>query len=223
LTLLVLVAVTAFLSVRVAWHAWRQRDEVKDQRTTLAVVHQVFPAPVPYVDICSMVGRFQKVGPFLSTWSLENYHADQHAVFVDVVREEQPQFLLTNGTALDLNNPELSLLPDDAAALRTNFVPVWGPLWVAGHDVDVTSGAATFVNDIAGDYRTSTSAVIDDVEYAANAVVHLDRGPHSLRVPATSTERYVRLTTTKAQLPTTWPAAPKRRLFRKQQRGLFER
>jgi hypothetical protein len=54
-------------------------------------------------------------------------------------------------------------------------------------------------------------------------VVHLDRGPHSLRVPATSTERYVRLTTTKAQLPTTWPAAPKRLLFRKQQRGLFER
>jgi hypothetical protein len=222
-TSLVLVAVVAFLSVRVASHAWQQRNEVKDQRTTLAVVHQVFPAPVPYVDICSMVGRFQKVGPFLSTWSLENYRADHHAVFVDVVRQEQPQFLLTNGTALELDSPKLPLLPTDAAALRNNFVKVWGPLWVAGHDVDVTAGTVTFVNEIAGDYRSSTSIVLDDVDYPANTVVHLDRGPHTVRVAADSSERRVRLTTTKAQLLAQWPAAPTRRLFRKQQRGLFER
>jgi hypothetical protein len=270
-----IVALAVVLAGRVALHAQQQRDEVSEQRQVLDVVHAVFPTPVPYIDRCSMVATFQKVGPFLSTWVVENYRADQHAVFVDVVHEEQPRFLLADG-ALDFDakkkKNESRLLPDDEAILRRNFVPVWGPLWVAGHALELRAGVigdvsppapqetrlgdkpqsgflfeaqliggdvsppapqdtrlgdkpqsgflfeAQFVNDIADSYRSDAPVEVDGIAYAAGAAIPLSRGTHTLR----ASQPTARLLTTSAVLQPTWPPAPKR-LFRKQQRGLFER
>ena len=77
---------------------------------------------------------------------------------------------------------------------------------------------AQFVNDIADSYRSDVPVEVDGTAYAAGAAIPLSRGKHTLRAALHT----VRLLTTSAVLQPTWPPAPKR-LFRKQQRGLFQR
>jgi len=197
----VLAAVTAVATLAMAfplcWAAWRffdanRRDEVQGiQGVVLDAVHQIFPEPVPYIDRCGMVASFPKVGLFMSTWTLEDYRQRGTPVMADVLAREQPRFVLANVPSLDLGQPVLdvddgvyALLPADAALLRDNFVPHWGPVQVAGKRITLDDEHPSVTSSwaIGGRYvvETATPVRIDGVTRAAGDVVDLEPGPHTI-------------------------------------------
>ena len=159
------------------------------QEETVALVHRLFPDPVPYIDRCSMIGSFPKHGFFMSSWGLENYRARGVPVFASILQETAPHFVLANSPALasSLRGSATGvatqgLFERDAALLRSNYVHHWGALWVAGKRLDVEPRARRFELLIPGIYtlEASSRVGIDGRTYAPGAVLRLNRGRHEV-------------------------------------------
>ncbi len=168
------------------------------QRQFLEVVHRLFPEPVPYIDRCAMVASFPHAGFFMSTWGMEAYRARGRPVFADILRREQPAFIVANNLQLDIGLPDevrarylppgYDLLPEDLAVLRGNYVHHWGPLYVAGKRVEVKSAGDTerFEVLVAGTYtlEAAGAARIDGDAVAPGGAVMLAPGMHELTADA---------------------------------------
>ncbi len=159
------------------------------QRATLAAVHRIFPTPVAYIDRCSMVAEFPKVGFFMSTWGIETYRATGEPSFAELLRSRQPVFVLANSPTLAAALGEspvpqpLSLVSDDATTLRQNYVHHWGAIWVAGKTfATVGSAPEPFAIAVAGDYTVESAIAVNIDGRAAlpGAVVNLGQGPHTV-------------------------------------------
>jgi hypothetical protein len=197
-------------------------NEVFRQRVLVDGVHQVFPQPVAYVDRCAMIGSFPKVGPFISTWTVEEYRAKGQPIMRALLAAERPQFLLQNVGALRLTDDEEAreerlhaLLPQDFDVLKDSFIPHWGRLWVAGKRVDVQEPDADTSFDVVimGRYRVEarSSVLVDGNAVEPGAVVELAEGGHTLR----GTEVGAVLFRTAAAGPPPSTRAPKGRVFSK--------
>jgi hypothetical protein len=81
---------------------------------------------------------------------------------------------------------DTALTPNDAAALRDNFIPHWGPIWVAGKRLDPTQGATSnFAVAIPGAYtlEADEKMLIDGKIFLPGNVLTLTEGVHSYRGP----------------------------------------
>ena len=201
-------AVVAGLGIPLALTGWRcynllDVDTVAPQRRVLEAVWEVFPNAVPYIDRCSMVAAYPKVGPFMSTFVLSGYRARGASIMPALVRERQPVFVLANVEGLHLALPweatERSphrLLRQDFEYLKAHYVHHWGPLWVAGIDLTAgTGGAIEFELPVTGLYTVETRGGLElDGKLVENgAAVRLVAGPHSVRsrdTPKPVTLRY---------------------------------
>ncbi len=173
------------------------------QRQVLEVVHRLFPEPVAYIDRCAMVSTFPHAGLFMSTWGMEGYHARGRPVFAEILRREQPVFIIANNTQLNIALPDdlrrryippaYDLLAEDLALLRDNYVHHWGPLYVAGKRVEIESAAepAEFEVSIAGTYTLEAATLeatgvarIDGEPIAPGEAVTLTQGMHQLAADA---------------------------------------
>lgn len=189
LGLLATVLVLAVAGQGITHYLRNAYDQNLHQKALLETVHHMFPEPVPYVDRCAMVASFPKVGFFMSTWGIEKYRAAGRLVMADLLREEQPRFLIANVPSLYLFLPEttlarlrFSLLPEDREVLRRNFIPYWGLLYIAGKDLPLEEGAATsFEILVSGPYTVATdgSAELDGEAVSSGDVVQLAQGPHT--------------------------------------------
>lgn len=175
----------------------------KAQHQTLAVVHKMFPQPVPYIDRTSMVSSFPKKGLFLSVWGMTDYYNQGKAAIAEVIQSDQPPFVIANRHMLEFDNlvPERAgkdhfgfLLPD-IEALRNNYIPHWGRIYVAGKTVEV--GAATvrpFEIQIAGTYTVEASGPVEvnGAIFAPGTTIDLPVGQHSVssETPGTVTLRW---------------------------------
>ena len=187
-----LIAVLAVASVIVFGLIGRgavlKADETRAQHQLVAAVHQIFPEPVPYIDWAGMVSRYPKVGLFMSSWVLESYAVKGRPIFAGLIAERQPLFLLTDIRALDLESPwgearagdGFRLFREDYDALKANYLPHWGPIWVAGKVVTLGGEAQDFEILIPGDYRLEAEGpvAIDGVVHEPGAIVSLDPGGH---------------------------------------------
>lgn len=194
LVFMVVVQLTGFVRV---YHA-RSTNEQRVQRAIVAGVHKIFSEPATYIDRNSMIASFPKAGFFMSTWGMEAYHAKGEAVFRDILVREQPVFLLVNSPVLDIGGrdtahvpPSYRLLPEDFETLRDNFVPYWGPVYVAGKELesDCASNCSVEVL-ISGDYYIDSvhPITIGEREYDPHATVHLARGAHTYATAAAAGE-----------------------------------
>jgi hypothetical protein len=183
--------------------AGRATDHTWAQRQIVETVHRMFPGPVPYIDRNSMIPSFPKVGFFMSTWGLENYRDTGRPIFPTLLREAAPVFLLVNSPALDPSADSASaswgghrLFDEDRRVLRENFVPHWGPIYVAGKRVDLPAGGVREIDVlIPGTYTVEATGrvAIDGVPYRVGEPVSLARGAHritSLSGPQTATLRW---------------------------------
>lgn len=216
-----LILMVASPLVRSAWrfHLFNSEDQVGAQRQVIAAVHTIFPSPVPYVDRCAMVATFPKVGPFMSTWAIEDYRQRGRPVMVELLTQEKPHFLLQNTNSLDLGRPPGKsrrgdgFLPRDFATLQANFIPHWGPIWVAGKTVEISGADVSVVVDvvIAGRYllEAAGSVSIDGQVVSPGAILDLHQGVHTLSAPEAGT---ISLRIASAQPPPTTPP-PKARIF----------
>ena len=163
-------------------------DETLAQRQLVQVVHHLFPEPVRYLDRCSMIGSFPKVGFFMSTLGVQKYWELGRPVMVELLRTEAPVFLLANSEGLELDLPEevarrslFALRPEDRQMLRQNFVRHWGALWITGKTLRLDeTGSTDFEILVGGPYTVESAAPlrVDGNLVEPAAVVQLATGPH---------------------------------------------
>lgn len=160
----------------------------------LSLVHDIFPTPVPYLDRCSMVSSFPKTGYFMSTWGLESYLGDNSKSLKKEIEDKKPVFMIANISQLDFsqtletttlqNNHELK--ETDEKAIRANYIPVWGPLYLAGKEFDFDqknmNNPITFNIVIDGEYtlKSESSVMIDKIIISPNQPFYLSEGPHTI-------------------------------------------
>jgi hypothetical protein len=164
------------------------------QRSIIAAVSEIFPNPVPYIDRCGMIAAYPMVGFFMSGWGMENYRQSGQSMFARSIYEKRPLFVIANHLGLlqalqmgaSAPQGDIALTPDDAAALHDNFIPHWGPIWVAGKRLDPTTGAtSSFAVAIPGEYtlEAGTQMLIDGQTVFPGSVLTLTEGAHSYRGP----------------------------------------
>jgi len=101
--------------------------------------NRIFSEPTPYIDACSMVSSYPKVGFFIGTWGVENYRKRNIPFFCDLIIKHHPVFLIGNRSCSHPKNMDSQkiksghrLLKEDAEVIKQNYVKHWGSLYVAG-------------------------------------------------------------------------------------------
>ena len=166
-------------------------DAIEPQRRLLQAVHEVFPQPVPYIDRCSMVVEYPKVGLFMSTLVTGAYREAGEPLMQELVKERQPVFLLANSPGLRIEHPveqvrrsPYRLLEVDHQYLRAHYVHHWGPIWVAGRQFELDDGIAqTFEMPVNGPYTLESTGDVelDGQAPGSGGVVTLESGTHLIR------------------------------------------
>lgn len=166
------------------------------QRNLLSTIHTMFPEPVPYVDKCSMVSSYPKVGIFMSVAGMRNYLQRGEPIMDGLLANKKPLFLLANHFFLDLNSKEpprsthgQALLEADWKALRSYFIHHWGPVWVVGKQFSLGPEIPLqhFEIRVPGLYTVETDAdiLIDGTLSRHGNVVSLEEGVHAIEVKGT--------------------------------------
>lgn len=167
-----------------------QTDQIA-QRATLAAVSKMFPTPVPYIDRCGMVSDYPHSRMFMSTWGMQIYRTRGAPALQNAISQPNPPlFVIANTPVLQeafapgSQNiaPDYRLLPQDARALRENYIHQWGAIWVAGKDLGQLHAARSIPILIPGTYTIESSApvLIDNVRYKPSSIVMLTRGRHEV-------------------------------------------
>lgn len=155
---------------------WHYQDQV------LAIIHQMFPSPTPYIDGSSMVSSFPKTGFFMSSWGLEAYRSRNRPIFDSMISSTQPKFLIANTSSSVLTQvfkSEDGLLPEDIVSLRDNFVHHWGPIYVAGKQDKVAPNSEKLLEvKIPGIYTLEAIGplYVNDKLIEPGGQVHLSQG-----------------------------------------------
>ena len=188
--LAVLLALPSLIQL-VRFYDYNSRDELAHQRELVDKVHRLFPEPVSYLDRGGMLASYPRVGPFMIVWSMRDYRERGQPVMEQLLREEQPLFLLANISSLNLTHDwELlkefpqRLLREDFELLQRNFVRHWGAIWVAGKRFpELSPEPLHFEILIGGVYTLEASGPmrIDGQRKPPGSVVRLDPGPHRIR------------------------------------------
>jgi hypothetical protein len=163
---------------------------IDKQRLIVEAADVIFPDPVAYFDFCAMLGTYHKANPFMTTWGMKAYRdAGVPAMRQTMEREIVPLLLAseqenypTFRAMLSTAGPSPYFVDEDALALRDNYLPFWGPYWLAGKAVpaDGAEHAEEFL--VPGPYTVHDAPVrVNDQLYRPGDVVHLPRGVHRLQ------------------------------------------
>jgi len=188
------------VSVPIAFQAVRNLDEFRFdeqglQRATIAAVHEIFPAPVNYIDHSGMISSFPKINLFMSSWGLENYRDIGRGFMQGAIAQYRPPLLLANAPVLQAGSAGFdSLLAEDRRLIEDFYVPYWGPIRVAGATVDLDSAtSAAVLFPFPGRYRlvTDTELQIDGISYVDGAIVEIPENAAELTLEVSRAGRVV--------------------------------
>ena len=179
----------------------------------LALVHQLFPEPVPYIDHTSMVSSYPKQSIFMSRWGISDYRQANRPIMAEIIDRKEPRFLLVTRNLLDVEtlDPQLSekrvygLLAEDVRALQANYLRYWGQLYLPGLRFE---GEDVREVRIPGRYmlQATASATVDGRRIEPGEAVELTKGEHRLSSSSPASLRWA------APPPPAEP--PPRQLFR---------
>lgn len=166
----------------------------RGQRSVLAAVQTIFPKPVPYLDGFASIPSYPRVGYYMTSWTRAAYQRNGARLIARLVSSRKPRFAiaqhplvleaLTKGRAISQEQP--GMFPEDAEALHGNFIHHWGPLWIAGKDLDPKSSEAVeFEIVIDGQYTFEAEGpgVLDGHAVQPDDVVELSAGSHRYSGP----------------------------------------
>jgi hypothetical protein len=163
-------------------------DQITSQKEVIQLIHKIFPKPVPYIDRCSMVSSFPKIGLFMSTWGMQNYLESNTPIMGELLNNSKPVFLLANSPCLDLSLPrekavyagKYSLSENDWKILKENFIHHWGIVYVAGKqfELDLKLRFRAFKIVIPGTYtyEGNIEATINGKLYKDGDIIQLETG-----------------------------------------------
>jgi hypothetical protein len=141
--------------------ALRFNDQTS-QRAIVAAVHQVFREPVPYIDHSGMIASFPKVNFFMSTWGVEAYLRAGRDFMPDALAGPCPPLLLVDHPVLSPGTLLYRQLREtDRRLLEAGYVDYWGPIRVAGAEVDLAGDAPAFLRvPCTGNYRVESDGPV---------------------------------------------------------------
>lgn len=135
-------------------------EHARTQRETIAEVHRLFDAPVPYIDAHNMVATFPSTSFFMSTWGVSRYRAAARPIFAEIIETWHPPLLLVHRRALraammldEDENTGLDLLPEDREVLRRSYIHYSGTIWLAGVETTLDDTPARLKLPFPGRYR----------------------------------------------------------------------
>jgi hypothetical protein len=162
------------------------------EKQLVDVVHRIFPEPVNYIDGCSMISSFNKVGLFTSSAGMEAYLSNNTPIFREILLSKVCSFLIVNTEVLDLSKTKSesvsirghSLLKDDWEVLNDNFIQYWGLIYIPGkifefNDTDLNK---EFEILIPGIYTVESEnpVMINGLQYNSGETINLTRGHHKI-------------------------------------------
>ncbi|MDX1563191.1 MAG: hypothetical protein R3305_09705, partial [Gammaproteobacteria bacterium] len=138
-------------------------DRQEAQRRTINAVHQIFPEPVPYVDHSAMIASFPKVNFFMSTWGVERYRERGMSFMEPALMRHRPKFVLANQAVLFPGAEQFDrLLPVDRELIVNSYVRYWGPIFVAGSDIELPPlGQGRVTLPFPGGYRVEADQPVE--------------------------------------------------------------
>jgi hypothetical protein len=183
-----------FLSVfctMVPFYANRNSNETTTQRKLVNLVHEIFPKPTPYIDGCSMISAYPKIGFFMTSWGVEEYRKRNIPIYRDLISKHHPAFLIANRNCIDPQRmigkettSEYELLEKDKEIILQNYVKHWGGLYVAGKKFEFSNTLENqqFEILIPGIYTVESDAIvsIDGEEYKPGSQVMLKDMNHNI-------------------------------------------
>ena len=157
------------------------------QVQTLNAVHEIFPDPVAYFDRNGFVSSFPKAGFFMSSWGMRNYELKGEPVFTRELRQKTVPLLIDNSPHISaaLIGEPTKISDIDAKALRENYIPHWGHIWVAGKNLITDPKNQIFNIAIPGQYtvEAQSSVIINGITHAPGETVNLSRGIYTYSSP----------------------------------------
>ena len=193
-----LIAAGALLaSTFILWLA-EPASPIDKQRRIIDAAEEIFPSPVAYFDFCAMLGTFEKVSPFMTTWGMDRYRQAgvpvlrrrMERVTVPLVLASEQQAYLTFEQLLTTSEPSSYFLEEDAEALRGNYIHFWGPFWLAGKTI--APGEAEQHDEflVPGPYTVHDAAIrVNGTVHEPGDIITLQRGDHMLQVPGDESAR----------------------------------
>lgn len=163
------------------------REVIGRQRLVVEFANEIFPTPVGYFDHNGMLSHFHKRNQLMTPWGIAQYTAANVPQYRMTMEASVVPLLLENDdllTAIMENGQGAGILLDaDARALRDNYIRYWGPIWIAGRNLEPRETVETeFL--VPGSYLVENGEVlVDGVAYGAGAVVSLGREVYSLSNP----------------------------------------
>jgi hypothetical protein len=163
------------------------------QRQIETAVNAMFPQPTAYFDFPGFLPRHHKANFFMTAWGIRNYQAAGEPHFANAMQERAVPLLLA---VEQDNNPKLRAAmegsanarvfhPQDIAALRESYRPVWGPVYLAG-----TRLGRGEVRDwnvrVPGRYRVEGTIEVGGKIAQDGALIDLTRGNVRLAAPASA-------------------------------------
>jgi hypothetical protein len=162
------------------------------EKQLVDVVHRIYPEPVNYIDGCSMISSFNKVGLFTSSAGMEAYLSNNTPIFRSLLLSKVCSFLIVNTEVLDLSKTKSesvsirghSLLKDDWEVLNDNFIQYWGLIYTPGkvfefNDTDLNK---EFDILIPGIYTVESEnpVIINGLHFISGETINLTRGHHKI-------------------------------------------
>jgi hypothetical protein len=203
LILLTIISLPVFLNF-IHHYSKSYSNENVDQKQLIQVVHEIFPEPVPYIDGCSAISTFPKVGLFMSTWGMESYLSANKPIMESILTNSSPAFIFANIPTLDLSLPRetafsainYALLEEDWDILKSNFIHHWANIFVAGKTFkfDEQMESQDFKISIPGVYTLEgeTAASINGEACKPGSTVYLSKGLHTIAPQTASTQMALR-------------------------------
>ena len=189
--LLVTILTTPVLWKLHQWFKYNSADQTIAQRELVKTVHRLFPDPTPFIDRCSMISSYPKVGLFMTSWNIGKYQQAGQPIMANLLSKRQPKFIIDNVGGLSLSKPwdksgdwEHRLLQADFKTLQDNYIHHWGLLWVAGKQFPhiTQKENENFAIMIEGIYQleAETTISLDGVVYKPGQSLFLKQGMHKV-------------------------------------------
>lgn len=184
-----------FMLVAVIMFFKEDRAVIGSQRVVAREAGRMFDQRIDYFDHNGMLAGYRKANGFMTPWGLEGYAALGKSMFRHSMEERAVPLLVANDPLLaDLLRGSSAAAPEltseDGRVLRENYLPVWGPIWLAGKTLPAEVDSREEVL-VPGDYRVvGDGLAIGGKSMADGSIVRLDRGVFRM---ANSSPRPVRL------------------------------
>lgn len=178
-----LTAVLAIMATGV--FAIEDRDTIQRQRAVVETAEALLPEGTAYFDHNGMLPSLEKANYLLTPAGLEGYRQTGIARYRAAMEARPVPMLLVNDAVIEavVDGEEGILLPDDTRALRENYLPFWGPIYLAGKSFEARE-SETSEWLVPGRYTVMDApAVVDGMLYQPGSTVTLSRGLHEVSAP----------------------------------------